>query len=249
MEMIDRFLSQPSITTHLYLNNSKQYQLLAMGCLYIAIKAQEPVAFASDMFASMSNGLYTISDIEDMEKIILHGLQWRINAPTSVQMAYHILSLVFTHLRQQHADGTRNLIEETTWCYLLDETRYQVEYALRDYAFSVFERPSTIALAAILNSLDQVDRHERSTVLRTLLLVMDANFASSKRVYNVKQRLTRFVENNDTNCPSSCASTSAAANQDSSSSRISVEIASSNTSTATRSGGSPRTSTWTTGAL
>ena len=152
--MIDRFLSQPSITTHLYLNNRKQYQLLAMGCLYIAIKAQEPVAFASDMFASMSNGLYTISDIEDMEKIILHGLQWRINAPTSVQMAYHILSLVFTHLRQQHVDDARNLIEETTWCYLLDETRYQVEYALRDYAFSVFERPSTIALAAILNSLD-----------------------------------------------------------------------------------------------
>lgn len=242
--MIDRFLSQPSITTHLYLNNRKQYQLLAMGCLYIAIKAQEPVAFASDMFASMSNGLYTISDIEDMEKIILHGLQWRINAPTSVQMAYHILSLVFTHLRQQHADDTRNLIEETTWCYLLDETRYQVEYALRDYAFSVFERPSTIALAAILNALDQVDRHERSTVLRTLLLVMDENFASSKRVYNVKQRLTRFVENNDTNCPSSSSSS----NQESSSSRISVEIAS-NTSTATRSGGSPRTSTWTTGTL
>ena len=244
--MIDRFLSQPSITTHLYLNNRKQYQLLAMGCLYIAIKAQEPVAFASDMFASMSNGLYTISDIEDMEKIILHGLQWRINAPTSVQMAYHILSLVFTHLRQQHADDTRNLIEETTWCYLLDETRYQVEYALRDYAFSVFERPSTIALAAILNALDQVDRHERSTVLRTLLLVMDENFASSKRVYSVKQRLTRFVENNDTNCPSSSSSSS---NQESSSSRISVEMASSNTSTATRSGGSPRTSMWTTGTL
>lgn len=246
--MIDRFLSQPSITTHLYLNNRKQYQLLAMGCLYIAIKAHEPVAFASDMFASMSNGLYTISDIEDMEKIILHGLQWRTNAPTSVQMAYHILSLVFTHLRKQHTDDTRNSIEETTWCYLLDETRYQVEYALRDYAFSVFERPSTIALAAILNSLDQVDRHERSTVLRTLLLVMDENFASSKRVYNVKKRLTRFVENNDTNCPSPSEVSSSSANQDSSSSRISVEIAS-NSSTTTRSGGSPRTSTWTTGTL
>jgi len=272
MEMIDRFLSQSSksttmsdddnslppssssTTTQLYLTNRKQYQLLSMSSLYIAIKAHEPIAFASDMFASMSNGLYTISDIEEMECYILKTLQWNINCPTNVQFAYHVLSLIYKHLQSSVSvdDGeeSSSVVDESTWCFILDETRFQIEYALRDYSLSNIERGSTVALASILNALDRVtNEDEKQCILHTLLSVMkEYNFDSLDQVYVVKDRLSSFVSGNDSSSSSStessevqeAATTTPVSSPATSTASSPVTTKSVNSTTST----SPRTSMW-----
>ena len=90
---------------------------------------------SSAFFADMSRGDYSKDDIEDMELNVLQSLSWRINGPTSIQIAHSILSLVLpchTNLR------------ESTWGFILDEVRYQTEHAVRDYYLCI-QRPSTIA--------------------------------------------------------------------------------------------------------
>ena len=273
--MIDRFLSQSSksttmsnddnnslpssssSTTQLYLTNRKQYQLLSMSSLYIAIKAHEPVAFASDMFASMSNGLYTISDIEEMECHILKILQWNINCPTNVQFAYHILSLIYKHLQSlsvivDDEEECSSVVDESTWCFILDETRFQIEYALRDYALSNIERGSTVALASILNALDQVNNEDdKQCILRTLISVMKSyNFDSLDQVYVVKDRLSNFVSGNDSSSSSNTESSRSQEVQEAAITPVASPATSTSSSPVTTksvnstTSASPRTSMW-----
>ena len=79
----------------------------------------------------MSQGTYSTKQIEAMEVIILTGLSWRVCAPSSVQVANHILSLV------------RPLVDlkDSTWGFILDEVRFQTEIAVRDHSLSV-DRPT-----------------------------------------------------------------------------------------------------------
>ncbi|EED95560.1 predicted protein [Thalassiosira pseudonana CCMP1335] len=98
MEMVDRFLSKPSLIASRALRSHREYQLLAMSALYLAIKLNERVAFGSEYFSMMSNGAYATEEIEEMETTLLQGLAWRVNGPTSRQIAYHFLSLLCLRL-------------------------------------------------------------------------------------------------------------------------------------------------------
>ena len=248
MEIIDRFLSSSQSPTSPYLTNRKQYQLLSMSSLYIAIKAHEQVAMSSEHFATMSNGLYTQLQIEEMEMKILHTLQWKINAPTSVQFAYSILSLLYNKLNtttsceEGSGGGKKVKVDESTWCFILDETRYQIEYALRDYELSTNERFSTLALSSIFNALETlpttttsnynshrrgaifVPNKERDVILNGLLqlLVVEYSnkFVSIEHVYNVKDRLMNFVTNSSSSSSSSSSNSAQADVEDEPSSPI-----------------------------
>lgn len=182
--MVDRYLSKSSSQTEEYLNDHTKYQLLSMTALYIANKIHDPVAFSSDLFAEISNGLYSKDDIETMEWVILQGLEFRVYAPTSIQMALHILSLVLPLVN----------LEESTWDSILDKVRFGTEFSVRGYFFST-QRPSTTAMAAILNALDQVDCRDCQEVLRALILIEETfSFASGREIFAAMKRLTCLVE-------------------------------------------------------
>ena len=127
-----------------------------------------------------------MEDVEGMEFRILEGLSWRIYAPTSIQMTHCILSLVLPHVN----------LQDSTWGFILDEVRFQTEYAVRDYYFAT-KRPSTVALAAIFNTLDQVDQQDHQAILHALLLIMNEEFDSPKDLLVAKNRLQSFVRGND----------------------------------------------------
>mmetsp|Transcript_24771 Transcript_24771/g.59733 ORF Transcript_24771/g.59733 Transcript_24771/m.59733 type:complete len:315 (+) Transcript_24771:140-1084(+) len=167
VDIIDRFLSKPSVIARDALADRKKYQLLAISALYIAIKTNELMAVGSDFFAAMSQGVYSVEDIETMEMSILEGLSWRICTPTSIQMAYCILSIALPVVD----------LQESVRGFILDEVRYQTEYSLREYYFAT-KRPSTVAMAAIFNALDLIGEQDREAVLRALLLVMNDEFES-----------------------------------------------------------------------
>ena len=141
----------------------------------------------SDFFAAMSKGEYTTSDIETMEFTILNTLSWRIYAPTSIQMAHSILSLIVPHVSNILSE------ENNTWGFILDEVQYQTECAVRDYTLCT-QRPSTVVMAALFNTINMVSaRDERKVLLHALLLVMNqGNFASLELIMGTRHRLRQY---------------------------------------------------------
>ena len=156
MDMVDRFLSMPSTSVHTArvsdeaLADPSKFQLLTIAALYTSIKINEKVAISSDLFAEMCSHVYTVEEIEDMERTLLIGLSWRCHAPTAHQVGMLIFSLLLPYVD----------IPEVTWGFLIDEMRYLTELAVRDYYFST-QHASTVALAAIFNVISDTSTKER----------------------------------------------------------------------------------------
>ena len=149
MDMVDRFLSSESICSavvEVYLSSRKQYQLLSLTAFYVSAKINECVTIGSESLSDVCNGIYSAEEIEATELTLLHGLSWQVCAPTSVQIACHVLSLLLPHVN----------VEESTWGFILDEVRLQTEIFVK-YDKVTLNLPSTVALAAIFNALEQVD--------------------------------------------------------------------------------------------
>jgi hypothetical protein len=145
MNLVDRFLSVPSAFASEALQDQREFQLLVVCSLYIAIKVNERVAFGSDMFSHISGGGYSVEEIECMEKIILYQMSWRINGPTSLQIALHILSLM----------SVEETLSPDLLSHLLNEVQYHAENAVRDYKLSI-ERSSTVALAVLFSAFREL---------------------------------------------------------------------------------------------
>ena len=185
--MVDQFLSKPTTSTHEYLSSRKQYQLLSLTALYTTIKIHEPIIIGSEI-AMLCNGLYSIQDVEDMEMTLLMGLEWCIHSPTSIQIAYSILSLILPRVT--------DTLPESSWVYLLDEVLYQTECAVSDYELSVQSRPSTVAFTSILNALRGMDNGDCQAILQALLFVIDefgGMLASTQELQDTKRRLQSIV--------------------------------------------------------
>ena len=189
MEMVDRFLSLPGNSADAAcvsaeaLGDQQEFQLLAVTALYVSIKLNENVVIPSDQFSSeVCHHVYSTKEIEDMERTLLSGLSWRCHAPTAHQVGLSILSLLLPYVD----------IPEVTWGYLIDETKYLTELAVRDYYFST-QRTSTIALAAILNAIVDMTTRLKDLVKAYLRIIMELyDFDHPKQVAAAIKRL-RFL--------------------------------------------------------
>lgn len=141
MSYLDRYIA----TRHgrLALTDRKFYQLAAMTSLYIAIKIHEPLEMETSLLADLSRGVYTDLQIAEMELEILDALQWRLAGPTPLAFVQHFVALLDVDLRVRAA--------------IMDYARYQTELAVSSLDL-VPRRPSEIALAAILNAMEGIDR-------------------------------------------------------------------------------------------
>jgi len=190
MDMVDRFLSMPSISVDAAqfrdeaLRSQSEFQLLAIAALYSSIKVHERVALSSDLFAEICSRAYTAEEIEDVERILLRGLSWRCHTPTAYQIGLAILSLLLPYVD----------IPEVTWGFLIDEMKYLTELAVRDYYFA-FERTSTIALAAIFNVISDMSTKQRQEILTAFLrIIMECfEFDHSKNIAAARTRLRCLV--------------------------------------------------------
>ena len=191
MEMVDRFLSLPSNSADAArvsveaLGDQSKFQLLTVTALYVSIKLTEKVVISIDQFsAEVCRNVYSTKEIEDMERTLLSGLSWRCHTPTAHQVGLSILSLLLPYVD----------IPEVTWGYLMDETKYLTELAVRDYYFST-QRTSTIALAAILNVIGDVTTRIKDLVKCFLRIIMERfDFDHPVEVAAAMKRL-RFLAN------------------------------------------------------
>eukprot|EP00957_Ditylum_brightwellii_P069304 5261454-Ditylum_brightwellii.AAC.1 len=89
---LDRFLMTKSGVPALH--NKNTFQLVAMTCLYIAIKLFEPEVINPAIVSFLSENLYSEKQITEMEMVILSALQWRVQPPTALAFVRHFLALV-----------------------------------------------------------------------------------------------------------------------------------------------------------
>ena len=139
----------------------------------------------------MSHGVYSVAEIEAMELSLLRGLSWHIYAPTTIKVARDILSSMLPREDMQEEESTSAFVLN-----IVDNVQYQAELAVADYYF-VLQRPSTIALAAIFNSVDHLylKRQDHQTLRHALFSVMVKHeFASIELILAAKRRLECLVD-------------------------------------------------------
>ena len=120
------------------------FQLLAMTCLYLAIKLNEykhlliPGSKSSmDTILQLSRGFFSLEQMERMEYDILQRLQWHVHPPTPQLFVKHFLFFLSSEEQEIH-----------------DLAQFMVELSVMDYFFVCY-KPSEVALAALLNALDE----------------------------------------------------------------------------------------------
>jgi len=126
------------------LGDRKEYQLVAMTCLYIAIKLHEPLEMETSLLADLSRGCYTEMEFANMEQCILEAIEWRVSGPTPLAFVLHYISFL------------PDIVSSSVVEAIFDYARYQTELAIGDHYF-VKSKPSAVGMAALLNALEGVD--------------------------------------------------------------------------------------------
>uniref|UniRef100_A0A7S1UQF9 Cyclin-like domain-containing protein n=1 Tax=Grammatophora oceanica TaxID=210454 RepID=A0A7S1UQF9_9STRA len=150
VNFLERFLSSDAVSDDITRND---FQLIAMTSLYVAIKIHEPIAVDPKTIAGLSGGQFTVEDIEACERRLLPGLSWRMNPPTTMSFVrMHVRDLSLSHYTEQQ---------------VLQLTKTQLETAIKDYSLMTTVLPSTLAKAAISNSMSSIG-HYRSKLTATV---------------------------------------------------------------------------------
>ena len=194
MEMVDRFLSVPSNSVDAArvsdeaLRDKNIFQLVTVTALYTSIKLNGRVVISSDQFVELCNHLYTVEEIEGMERTLLSGLSWRCHAPTAQQFGMSIFSLILPYVD----------VPEVTWGFLIDEMTYLSEVAVREYYFST-ERSSTVALSATLIAICSTGTHQRRQLLEAFsrVIMETFDFDHPSQIAEVKTRLHSLIKDDN----------------------------------------------------
>jgi hypothetical protein len=149
MSHLDRYLAVYNGTEPV---DKNLFQLLAMTCLYLSIKLNEykhlliPGAKSTmDTILQLSRGFFKLEEMEKMEYEVLQRLRWHVHPPTAQLFVKHFLLFLS--------------VEENE---LQDLAQFMIELSVMDYFF-VSYKPSEIAMAALLNSMDRLGSQAKLT--------------------------------------------------------------------------------------
>ena len=124
------------------MHDKKEFQLVAVTSVYVAVKL-----FAPPPCRDLLRVLHT-EDIFEMEWEILESLSWRLKGPSTRAYVNHVLALL-----ELSASG----FDETVLMPLLDFLAFQANIAVLDYDLST-QKPSTLVVAAMMNSMEGIER-------------------------------------------------------------------------------------------
>jgi len=141
LSYLDRFLCVRQV-------NKKIFQLAAMTSLYMAIKLYEPSTLKMSSFIELSRGYFTIEHIIAMEETLLRDLSWYMHPPTALSFVKYQLAL-FDLCKIDCCPSTKHDIGELA--------RFLCELSVCDYYF-VTKKPSSVAVAALLTAMDNIDQ-------------------------------------------------------------------------------------------
>ena len=142
ISMADRYVVAPG--TVLDVSN---LQGVFVTCLYTSAKIHEEKCISSKQMETLTRGLYTSKDIEEMEKQILSTIHWRVNPPTAISFARSLVDLIPVKI----IPGIRTLMEIV---------ELQVKLLMSEEKFSRAQA-STIGCAALMNVLQYTIEHSK----------------------------------------------------------------------------------------
>mmetsp|Transcript_4270 Transcript_4270/g.12272 ORF Transcript_4270/g.12272 Transcript_4270/m.12272 type:complete len:363 (-) Transcript_4270:298-1386(-) len=143
MSYLDRYMC--SSKGNKALGDRKEYQLVAMTCLYIAIKLHEPLEMETSLLADLSRGCYTEMEFATMEQSILEAIDWRVSGPTPLAFVLHYLAFL------------PDIVPPSVVEAIFDYARFQTELGIADHSF-VQSKPSVVGMAALLNAMEGMDK-------------------------------------------------------------------------------------------
>jgi len=154
--------------------NATVYQLVAISALFLAAKQSDVklTMIDAEVLARVSHGSYSANEILDMENTLLDALRWRVCRPTALGVAHHVIALLNKRSSSSRTGASPDDVDRRRrrTASVLDFTRLQIELSVSDYDASVLRRPSAVALASVLNSMELLDftSRERRDLARAL---------------------------------------------------------------------------------
>jgi len=157
--------------------------LAAITSLYLAVKINETEKLSLEKLAKNFGNKFTLSHLKNMEIRIILALEWRLTPPTPTAFV-------------------RNLLDIPSMCsipsyiknYLYELSKFITELSVCDPSF-VGVKPSIIAFASLLISLENVDAgHLSDCLLNELLnsLVLTLNPHTNDEIFIDKLRQLYF---------------------------------------------------------
>lgn len=135
MSFFDRYLSRYSVDETLT-------QLVAMTCLYLAVKVHSSKKISITSIVSLSRGYFRLDQVIKMEMCIMKSLNWYLNPPTPstfVDILYPLMD--------ELTDDDASVAE------IKDLAKYLLELSVCDGYF-INKNPSLIAHAAIATAMN-----------------------------------------------------------------------------------------------
>jgi len=130
---------------------SKQLQLLAVCCLWVAAKLDEKdnIIPRLETLKKFSDTDYDQDDFLEMELLIMQSLDWRLLLPTTVQFLDHYLEHVIGE--DDLHGGYKITAKDKAKQYIKKYACYFLEVALQEHSFNSF-RPSLITSSSLASS-------------------------------------------------------------------------------------------------
>jgi len=172
LSYLDRFLCTCSC-------DRSMFKLAATTTLYMAVKVFHPSKLEDlGVLSDLSRGEFEMKDVAEMEQHILRALSWRLHPPTAVALASLTLEYALADIPLTLSFDDVHEIKDTA--------SFFAELAVCDYFFTTL-RPSTVALASILNSIEGVLTFENDVTaqvmeqIRTLPFTLDLREVTAAR--------------------------------------------------------------------
>jgi len=138
--IMDRFLSQLGI-------KKSQFQLVAAATMFIASKLADPCPITGTELVRYTNDTYNLTELLEMELLILSKLKWDLSAVTPYDFLEHLL-------RQLQEDGGFLHQDDSNSSRLLKEEQFKknteriILNCAQEFRFSLYT-PSMLSSAAI----------------------------------------------------------------------------------------------------
>mmetsp|Transcript_18818 Transcript_18818/g.27828 ORF Transcript_18818/g.27828 Transcript_18818/m.27828 type:complete len:336 (-) Transcript_18818:168-1175(-) len=140
--------------------NRREYQLVAVTSLYIAIKLHGEVQLESfdmprrklkiDVFVELSRGLFTVNTLEEKEMEILKMLNWHVNPTSSAKIIASLL-----HFFPEKWSGSSNVSSKASArASIYELARYLTELSVCVSSIALNCKASEVAYASILCAID-----------------------------------------------------------------------------------------------
>jgi len=183
--IMDRFLSQLNI-------KKGQFQLVAAATLFIASKLVDPCPITGSSLVKYTDNTYQLTELLEMELLILSKLKWDLSAVTPYDFLEHLLKLLIE-------DGAI-LQSDLLQSELLKNTGEVISLCATEFRFSMYPPSmlSSAALAAAIQGLAQRDDHEfdiSDLITRLQILTRVENDCLTDCIHQIEETFREATEN------------------------------------------------------